>query len=428
MEAVRDHDADLLNRTENVRRKKQKATATTSSVRCVLGVFLLVLILPPQMPLLLATSESPPSRTQQEESTAPQSELIRPRPCYICKEPFTRLHHFYDKMCGRCAKVNFDKRYQSANLSGKIALVTGARIKIGYEICLKLLRAGCMVIATSRFPRDAADRFSKEPDFDSFKDRLDIYGLDLLFAPKVEQFCSFLQLRYSHLDILINNAAMTLSRPAHFFDHLEAIESASLEELPAPIADVLGRTEPHFSSRYIDSHRAASLILPAVATSSFPSISAEGSVGSGSSSSSDPNLDLIPTKAFDGDGQVIDTSKINSWKFELEDVPLADLAQVMLINAIAPFVLVSKLKPMLEKSPSTARFIINVSAMEGQFSRKNKTSRHPHTNCAKASLNMMTRTSAQHYAEAGICSSSPMHFLLPACSAVLRLPHRYEFS
>ena len=45
-------------------------------------------------------------------------------------------------------------------------------------------------------------------------------------------------------------------------------------------------------------------------------------------------------------------------------------------------------------SSSTRKYVVNVSAMEGQFSRRYKGPGHPHTNMAKAALNMLTRTSA----------------------------------
>ena len=52
--------------------------------------------------------------------------------------------------------------------------------------------------------------------------------------------------------------------------------------------------------------------------------------------------------------------------------------------------------------PSRDKHIVNVSAMEGQFARHTKTDKHPHTNMAKAALNMMTFTSAPDYAKEGI--------------------------
>jgi NAD(P)-dependent dehydrogenase (short-subunit alcohol dehydrogenase family) len=79
---------------------------------------------------------------------------------------------------------------------------------------------------------------------------------------------------------------------------------------------------------------------------------------------------------------------------------------VQLVNAVAPFLLNSQLKPLLLRSPFERRFIINVSAMEGQFGRASKTEFHPHTNMAKAALNMMTRTAAADYARDGIYMNS----------------------
>jgi len=69
------------------------------------------------------------------------------------------VHHFYDCLCFICGDFNFLKRNQKADLTGLIALVTGARIKIGFEIAIKLLRDGATVIATTRFWKDAFLRY-----------------------------------------------------------------------------------------------------------------------------------------------------------------------------------------------------------------------------------------------------------------------------
>ena len=90
--------------------------------------------------------------------------LHKERDCYVCKQSFSMVHRYYDAMCQLCGDFNYAKREQSADLSGHYALVTGARVKIGYQAALKLLRAGAHVIVTTRFPIDAADRFSREPD------------------------------------------------------------------------------------------------------------------------------------------------------------------------------------------------------------------------------------------------------------------------
>jgi NAD(P)-dependent dehydrogenase (short-subunit alcohol dehydrogenase family) len=78
------------------------------------------------------------------------------------------------------------------------------------------------------------------------------------------------------------------------------------------------------------------------------------------------------------------------------------MLEVQLVNAVAPFILCSKLKPLMLKKPGPARHVVNVSAMEGQFGRFNKTDKHPHTNMAKAALNMLTLTSARDYAASNI--------------------------
>ena len=98
-------------------------------------------------------------------NTEERPDLSSPRNCYVCKTMFTKLHHFYDAMCTECGDYNYAKRWQTADLKGQVAVVTGSRLKIGYHICLILLRAGATVVATTRFPIDSALRFSKESDF-----------------------------------------------------------------------------------------------------------------------------------------------------------------------------------------------------------------------------------------------------------------------
>jgi len=122
-----------------------------------------------------------------EESKKPAVELkAKPRSCYVCKKRYYTMHHFYDQLCESCAPLNWAKRFQTCNLIGRVAVVTGSRVKIGYQTCLKLLRTGCTVIATSRFPNAACLNYTKEDDFDEFKGRLHVYGLDLRDVAGVE--------------------------------------------------------------------------------------------------------------------------------------------------------------------------------------------------------------------------------------------------
>src|SRR5688572_1209679 len=165
--------------------------------------------------------------------------LNKERDCYICKQPFARVHRYYDSMCEPCGDFNYAKREQSADLSGQYALITGARVKIGYQAALKLLRAGAHVIVTTRFPVDAADRYSREPDFTSYRERLQIHGLDLRHTPSVELFTRFLADRLPRLDYILNNACQTVRRPTGFFQHLLARETGSIAALPTDIRSVL---------------------------------------------------------------------------------------------------------------------------------------------------------------------------------------------
>jgi len=168
-----------------------------------------------------------------------QLELESSRNCYVCKTVFSKLHHFYDTMCADCGDFNYAKRFQNADVKGQVAIITGSRLKIGYHITLMLLRGGATVIATTRFPVDSALRFSKEADFTEWGHRLKIHGLDLRHIPSVEIFCNFIEQKYERLDILINNAAQTVRRPAGFYSHLMENEEKHLESLPKYARDLL---------------------------------------------------------------------------------------------------------------------------------------------------------------------------------------------
>jgi NAD(P)-dependent dehydrogenase (short-subunit alcohol dehydrogenase family) len=102
----------------------------------------------------------------------------------------------------------------------------------------------------------------------------------------------------------------------------------------------------------------------------------------------------------------LDLRPRNSWRLRLGQIDTIEMLEVLLVNAAAPFILTNRLLPLLERSTHARRFIVNVSAMEGQFARNSKLPDHPHTNMAKAALNMLTRTSAGDLAERGIYMNS----------------------
>ncbi|HEX5819701.1 MAG TPA: oxidoreductase, partial [Gemmatimonadales bacterium] len=99
-------------------------------------------------------------------------EAVEPQNCYVCKQDYSTIHHFYDQLCPSCSDLNFRKRTELADLRGRVALLTGGRVKIGYQAGLKLLRAGAHLLVTTRFPRDSARRYAAEPDFEEWGHRL----------------------------------------------------------------------------------------------------------------------------------------------------------------------------------------------------------------------------------------------------------------
>jgi NAD(P)-dependent dehydrogenase (short-subunit alcohol dehydrogenase family) len=276
-------------------------------------------------------------------------------------------------------------------------------VKIGFQTSLKLLRAGAHVIVTTRFPVDAAERYALEPDFGRFENRLQIHGLDLRHAPSVELFTRFLLERLPRLDYIINNACQTVRRPAGFFEHLLVREAQSWDGLPTQLqAPLFQHAQLQRSLRSHAPDGNALLADPALAP-------AEGLLHSAALSQR-RYLDedfaggeaLFPAGRYDEDRQQVDLRTMNSWRLRLHEVATPELLEVQLVNAIAPYILNARLKPLMLRTPGDHKHVVNVSAMEGQFYRTTKTDKHPHTNMAKAALNMMTRTSAPDFVRDGI--------------------------
>jgi NAD(P)-dependent dehydrogenase (short-subunit alcohol dehydrogenase family) len=293
--------------------------------------------------------------------------------CYVCKQKYTEIHFFYDQMCPECAAFNYAKRTEHADLRGRVALLTGGRVKIGYQAGLKLLRCGAQLIVTTRFPRDSAKRYAREPDFAEWSHRLEIFGLDLRHTPSVDEFCRELITTRPRLDFIINNACQTVRRPPDFYAHMMEGERAALDQLPA-----------------------VRNLVHAAELSQIPLLP-EDVLG---------QKHLFPEGRLDQDLQQVDLRGRNSWRLLLAEVSAIELLEVQLINAVAPFIINARLKPLMLRTHERDKHIVNVSAVEGQFYRNWKTTRHPHTNMAKAALNMMTRTSATDYQTDGIHMNS----------------------
>ena len=334
------------------------------------------------------------------DADAPR-ESIEPQHCYVCKRKYSRIHHFYDQLCPDCADFNFMKRTETADLRGRVALLTGGRVKIGYQAGLKLLRAGAQLIVTTRFPRDSAARYADEPDFAAWSNRLEIFGLDLRHTPSVEAFCQELIATRPRLDFIINNACQTVRRPPEFYAHMMAGETAPSSDMPAQVRKLLGRYE---GLRGYDLLPDGNALIAERALAHAPGITRAAEL------SQVPLLTdellgqkhLFPKGRLDQDLQQVDLRGRNSWRLLMAEVPSVELLEVQLVNAVAPFILNARLKPLMLKTPERDKHIVNVSAVEGQFYRNFKTTRHPHTNMAKAALNMMTRTAAADYHADGI--------------------------
>ena len=346
------------------------------------------------------------------------SYLETPRNCYVCKAEFTQLHHFYDTMCPKCAQFNYEKRFQTASLKGQVVLITGSRLKIGYQATLMMLKAGAKVIATTRFPKDSALRFSKEPNFSEWGHRLQIFGLDLRHTPSVELFTDYIRETYKRLDILINNAAQTVRRPPGFYAHLMDNETKPMEQLPIQAQSLLGKYQTCIAQlEYGQGHDYSQnqnigkeKALPVTWNGTAPGVGLRMSAKlSQIPYSYDNSLDVpkvFPAQKLDADLQQVDLRKTNSWRLRFGEIQTSEMLEIQLVNSVAPFVLCNRLAELMKENQTGQKHIVNVSAMEGKFLRFKKGSRHPHTNMAKASLNMLTHTAASDLAKHGIFMNS----------------------
>ncbi|WP_042409423.1 SDR family NAD(P)-dependent oxidoreductase [Streptacidiphilus carbonis] len=309
--------------------------------------------------------------------------LERPRSCYICKTRYIEVDAFYHQLCRPCAHENRARRDARTDLSGKRALLTGGRAKIGMYIALRLLRDGAHTTITTRFPNDAIRRFTAMPDSAEWLHRLRIVGIDLRDPSQVIALADSVA-EQGPLDILINNAAQTVRRSAQAYAELITAEDAPLPAGELPEAVVLGR---------FDLSRQPA--LPSQSRGERGALSAQALTALALTSGSAAPALVEAGTAIDAGGLVPDLDPVNSWSQKIDEVDPIELLEVQLCNVTAPFILVSRLRPAMAASTARRKYVVNVSAMEGQFSRGYKGPGHPHTNMAKAALNMLTRTSAQ---------------------------------
>jgi len=306
-------------------------------------------------------TEGRPLRPGVDRPTA--GKLLQPRACYVCKVRYVQVDAFYHQLCPDCAAFNHARREARTDLSGRRALLTGGRAKIGMYIALRLLRDGAQTTITTRFPRDAARRFAAMEDSADWLDRLRVVGIDLRDPAQVVALADTMA-DEGPLDILINNAAQTVRRSAQAYTPLADAEAQPLPAGPLPEMLVLGAV-PH----------TATLALTAGEVAHEHDLAIAGGT-------------------IDAGGLLPDLHHTNSWIQHVDEVDPVELLEVQLCNMTAPFILVSRLRPAMRAASARRKYVVNVSAMEGQFGRGYKGPGHPHTNMAKAALNMLTRTSA----------------------------------
>ncbi|GGS55822.1 MULTISPECIES: SDR family oxidoreductase [Actinokineospora] len=337
--------------------------------------------------VIAATATGSPKRIDDETrgiplvSNAPGAvagTLIKAGACYVCKQRYTVVDAFYHQLCPACATVNRAKRDAGTDLTGRTALLTGGRAKIGMYIALRLLRDGARTTITTRFPTDAVRRFAAEPDSAEWLHRLRVVGIDLRDPGQVVALADLMA--DEPLDILINNAAQTVRRSPAAYAPLIAAESAPLPSGPLPEIVALGRADR--------AHPVAitGMVAPAEVTAKALTAGTEDGIDAG--------------------GLVPDPDPVNSWTHRVHEVDPVELLEVQLCNQTAPFILVSRLRPAMKRSTARRKYVVNVSAMEGVFARGYKGAGHPHTNMAKAALNMLTRTSADDLYRDGILMTS----------------------
>lgn len=343
--------------------------------------------------VVAATATGSPNRIDDETAGIPISStttdgsagtLIRPRPCYICKQRYTRVDAFYHQLCPDCAARSHAKRDARTDLTGRRALLTGGRAKIGMYIALRLLRDGAHLTITTRFPNDAIRRFAAQPDSADWLHRLRIVGIDLRDPAQVVALADDVAAQ-GPLDILINNAAQTVRRSAGAYSALVEAENGPLPAGALPDVVTFGKT--------MQAH-------PTALTASLtPSLTAEDITDLALVAGSATPERISAGVAIDAGGLVPDLAHTNSWVQGVGEVDATELLEVQLCNSVAPFILISRLRASMASAAAKRKYVVNVSAMEGVFARGYKGPGHPHTNMAKAALNMLTRTSAREMFE-----------------------------
>ncbi|MER7519475.1 SDR family NAD(P)-dependent oxidoreductase [Streptomyces sp. NPDC126499] len=319
--------------------------------------------------------------------------LQRPRSCYVCKTRYVEVDYFYHQLCQKCAAENRARRDARADLTGKRALLTGGRAKIGMYIALRLLRDGAHTTITTRFPKDAIRRFKAMEDSADWMHRLEVVGIDLRDPAQAVALADQVA-EAGPLDILVNNATQTVRRLPTAYAALVEGENAPLPAGELPAHHVIGA---------FNSGAVGELVGPAGLPAGVSGLDAQAVADLALVAGNASVARHLDGTAIDAGGLVPDVVDTNTWVQTIEQISPVELLETQLCNYTAPFILISKLRSAMAeaaaKAASRRAYVVNVSAMEGVFSRGYKGAGHPNTNAAKAAINMVTRTSAQEMFE-----------------------------
>jgi NAD(P)-dependent dehydrogenase (short-subunit alcohol dehydrogenase family) len=336
-----------------------------------------------------------------------EEQKTKTRRCYMCRQTCTILnvHDLYPSLCRPCGAFNLGSSQLSQpgklDLTGRTALVTGGRINLGYHTALRLLRCGANVIVSSRYPADAADRYSKETDFTQWESRLKVAGADFRTAQDAFRLVHVVKellrswngetgpTERGNLDILINNAAQTLTDPVKI--ELVAIsredqlrELASTKTLLAGCVGnayqprIRGGVQESWVSRI--ENKAEQLRIDNENKTEESAVTHQG----------------LPITGYQ------DPNK-SSWVQSLQEIPYEDLINAHSVNAFVPLILCRELLPCMGAYDARSitkplGYIVNVSSREGILedtpNSRSKSGHHVHTNMSKAAINMITETEA----------------------------------
>ena len=342
-----------------------------------------------------------------EKNIQSEKQKISFKNCYICKDKLglNNIHSFYGNLCKKCGDYNYSFRTMKLDFTGRIAIVTGGRVKIGYYIATKLLSYGAKVLITSRFPKDTLLKYQSDPEYEKWKNNLVIYPIDFRIFESTIKFIEFITDNFPHVDFLINNAAQTIRRTASYYKYLLPTETKILNkedekkiikndyinlQKQLKIGEAPSKKDMENSLISLMDNKSQSYkeILPLSVIASQIRIMEE---------KAQPHVTVMG-----GDGQPYDFSKgKNSWNFEFDEIPFQEFTEVQIINTWTPYYLCVKLKPLMMLSPFPDKYIVNVTSVEGIFNHYKRSS-HVHTNMAKAALNMFTRTCGSYLKDIGI--------------------------